>query len=207
MSVQTTSKEPHRLLETYSSLRVNKGAESMPQESESVADWFERNMYGTRADLTGFKREDVEEVLDIGEVKTAPWPTEERRTDFFWKNSEQAVEALSRLATEAADICLGKIDNVPANGSFQSIVQVMGEGRAVAGLAFAVNLGMIREVPDSDIGKGHLYVAEVSPYNADDQGVGQKMSYYRVGEPGPKQGGAPDPLLEEARQAQEERPI
>lgn len=162
----TGETDPYSLVEPFSSLKIKFAfnANTAVREGESVPDWFDRNHYALIADLVGFKKEEIEEAVNEGGINAVPWPRKERKTDFLWAEDEKSTEELTAMANRAVDLCNARSTaGITGAGDVFSIAPGMGDQQlALAGLIYARELDLLREIPEIDTPIGPLYVVRGS---------------------------------------------
>lgn len=139
---------------------------SAPLANPSADQFFREYGFGLTADLLGFRvpPEEVEDVVNSGEVSVAQWPKKEALTDFYWQSEGPHIERLEELAQAAVAGCYGQTESDPIGGNFATVGAEMGSQQmALAGLIYAREQGQLHEITElGQPGSGPLYVAKGS---------------------------------------------
>lgn len=165
-SAKNAGTERYKVPESFASMTIHYliGI-SEPGNHDSVLDYLTNNHFALTADLLyeGFSAADIEEEVNSGRLGAAHWPEKKPVTDFYWSKDEESLRRLDELAGEAVRFCYGKAADEPVGGNFASVGAEMGSQQiALAGLVYAREKGLLREIPGLESGAGPLYVAKGS---------------------------------------------
>ncbi len=109
----------------------------------------------------GFLPEEVEAAVVRNGINVAGFPAENSVTDLFWVEGESLVR-IKELATRAVESCYGDELN-SVGGTLWTVGFEMGDQQsALAGLVYAREQGILREIPELADGMSPLYVVRDS---------------------------------------------
>lgn len=123
------------------------------EEIESAQDYLANHHFALAADFagTGLRGSDIEDAVNGGQIKAAPWPLNLRETDFFWGLSDESTEKLDTLAQQAVAACYGQTPEEPFGGNIMTVGGEMGSQQlALAGLVYARERGDLREIEPTE---------------------------------------------------------